>query len=68
MCTKCSEWPRTEGPRNYGSIPDRCRKVFFPHSAQSVSGAHPGSYPMGIGGSFLSSKAAGAWNWPLTSI
>jgi len=32
------------------------------------SGAHPASYPMGIRGSFPGDKAAGAWNWPLTSI
>jgi len=29
---------------------------------------HPVSYPMGIGGSYLESKAAGAWSWPLTTI
>jgi len=32
------------------------------------SGAHPASYPMGTGGSFLGGKAAGSWSWPLTSI
>jgi len=30
--------------------------------------AHPVSYPMSTGGSLPGSKAAGAWNWPLTSI
>jgi hypothetical protein len=30
--------------------------------AQTGSGVHPTSYPMGTGG-----KAAGAWSWPLTS-
>jgi len=29
---------------------------------------HPDSYPMGTRGSFPGSKAAGARNWPLTSI
>jgi hypothetical protein len=38
------------------------------HRVQNGSGAHPASYPMGIGGSFPGSKAAGVWNWPLTSI
>jgi len=35
---------------------------------QNGSGAHPASYPMGTGGSFLGGKAAGAWSWPLASI
>jgi hypothetical protein len=30
------------------------------HVVQTGSGAHPASYPMGTGGSFLASKAAGA--------
>jgi hypothetical protein len=30
-------------------------------------GPQPISYPMGNGGSFPGSKAAGAWNWTLTS-
>jgi hypothetical protein len=34
--------------------------------AQIRSGAHPASYPMGNGGSFLGDKTTGAWNWPLT--
>jgi len=35
---------------------------------QTGSGAHTASYTMGTRGSFLSSKVAGAWSWPLTSI
>jgi hypothetical protein len=35
---------------------------------QNGSGAHPASYPMGIGGSFSGCKAAGASSWPLTSF
>jgi hypothetical protein len=33
-------------------------EIFFSvlHSIQTVSGAHPGSYPMGIGGSFRKAK------------
>jgi hypothetical protein len=38
------------------------------HRVQNGSWAHPASYPMGTGGSFPGSKAAGAWSWPLTSI
>jgi len=36
------------------------------HRIQTGSRAHPASYPMGTRGSFLGSKAAGAWNWTLT--
>jgi hypothetical protein len=48
---------------------DRDSTVRFPagagnfslhHRVQNVSGAHPASYPMGTGGSFLRDKAAGA--------
>jgi hypothetical protein len=31
----------------------------FLHVVQAGSGAHPASYPMGTGGSFLAGKAAG---------
>jgi hypothetical protein len=60
----------------YG-MDDRGSRVRFParagnfslhHRVQNGSGAHPASYPMGTGGSFLGDKAAGAWSWPLTSI
>jgi hypothetical protein len=60
----------------YG-LDDRGSKVRFPagagnfslhHRLQNGSGAHPASYPMGTRGSFPGGKAAGAWNWPLTSI
>jgi hypothetical protein len=37
------------------------------HVVQTGYGVHPTSYPMGNGGSFPWGKAAGAWNWPLTS-
>jgi hypothetical protein len=37
------------------------------HIIQTGSGAHPASYPMGTGGSFLGGKVAGVWSWPLTS-
>jgi hypothetical protein len=37
------------------------------HVVQTGSGVHQTSYPMGIVGSFPGGKAAGAWNWPLTS-
>jgi hypothetical protein len=60
----------------YG-LDDRGSRVRFPagagnfslhHRAQNGSGAHPATYPMGTRGSFLGSKAAGVWSWPLTSI
>jgi hypothetical protein len=35
---------------------------------QTGFAAHPASYPMDIVGSFLGSKAAGAWSWQLTFI
>jgi len=38
------------------------------HRVQTGSGAYTASYPMGIGGSFLGNKAAGAWSWPLSCI
>jgi hypothetical protein len=37
------------------------------HVVQTGSGAHPASYPMGIGGSFPGGKAVRAWSWPLNS-
>jgi hypothetical protein len=46
-----------------------CRGNFsLHHRVKSGSWAHPASYPMGTRGSFLGSKAAGAWSWPLTCI
>jgi hypothetical protein len=38
------------------------------HRVQNGSGARQASYPTGTRGSFPGDKAAGAWNWPLTSI
>jgi hypothetical protein len=38
------------------------------HHVHTDSGAHPASYPMGIGVSSPGGKAAGAWGWPLASI
>jgi hypothetical protein len=58
---------------SYG-LDDRDSRVRFPsgaenlslkHRVQNCSGVHPASYPMGTRGSFLGSKAAGAWSWPL---
>jgi hypothetical protein len=40
----------------------------FFHRVQTGSEARPASYPMGTGGSFPGSKAAGASSWPLTSF
>jgi hypothetical protein len=38
----------------------RALVIFFHHRIQNGSGANPASYPMGIRGSFLGGKAAGA--------
>jgi hypothetical protein len=40
----------------------------FLHCVQTGSGAHPASYPTGIGGYFPGGKATGAWTSPRTSI
>jgi len=37
------------------------------HRVQTDSGAQAASYPLGTGGFFRGSKAAGAWSWPLTT-
>jgi hypothetical protein len=37
------------------------------HVVRTGSGDRPTSYPIGTGGSFSGSKAAGAWSWPFTS-
>jgi hypothetical protein len=42
-------------------------RIFSFNVFQTSSGVHPVSYPMGTGGFLPSSKAAGAWSWPLTS-
>jgi hypothetical protein len=39
----------------------------FSTSPRPALRAHPVSYPTGTGGAFARSKAAGAWNWSLTS-
>jgi hypothetical protein len=36
------------------------------HRVQTGTGAHPASYPMGTGGSFLDGKVAGAWSYTST--
>jgi hypothetical protein len=41
---------------------------FLLHSAQTNSGAHPASYPVGTKGSLPRAKVAGVWSWPLTSM
>jgi hypothetical protein len=40
---------------------------YFRHHVQTSSGAHPASYPMGIGDSFSGIKAAGAWRGTSTT-
>jgi hypothetical protein len=48
-------------------VPSPGRVKNFLHVVQTGSEAHPASYPLGSGGSFLGGKAAEAWSWPLTS-
>jgi hypothetical protein len=40
-------------------FPAYARNFFLRHRVQTCSGAHPASYPMGIGSSFPGGKAAG---------
>jgi hypothetical protein len=49
-------------------LPAGARDFCLLNSVQTGSEALPASYPMGTGVSFRGSKAAAAWNWPLTSI
>jgi hypothetical protein len=51
-----------------GSIPGRYKRFSVLHSVQTDPGAHCASYPVGTGGSFRESKAAGPWSWKLTSV
>jgi hypothetical protein len=41
-------------------FPAEAGNFYLHHCVQNGSGAHPPSYPMGAGGSFPGSKAAGA--------
>jgi hypothetical protein len=49
-------------------FPEGAGNFSLHHRAQTRSGAHPASYPMGTRGSFPGGKAAETWSWPLTSI
>jgi hypothetical protein len=51
-----------------GSSPGGGCEFFLHRRAQTGSGVHPASYPMGTRGSFPGGKVPGAWSWPLTSI
>jgi hypothetical protein len=42
-------------------------RIFCSPIVQAGSGAHPTSQPIGTRGTLPGSKAAEAWNWPLTS-
>jgi hypothetical protein len=71
LCVLCTTESRDSSvgiAMGYG-LDDRGSRVRFPaaagnfsfhHSVQNGSGAHPASYPMGTGGSFLGGKAAGS--------
>ena len=45
------------GPWNPGSISGRGTNLSFLHRAQTGSGTHPASYPMGNAGSFAGGEA-----------
>jgi hypothetical protein len=49
------------------SIPGKARDFSLLHNIQTCSEIHPASYPIGIGGSFPWSKAAGERSWLLSS-
>jgi hypothetical protein len=51
-----------------GRVPAGAGNFSLHHRVQTGSGGHPASYPLGTRGSFPGGKAAGEWNWPLTSI
>jgi len=44
------------------------QRFFYSPPRPTDSGAYPVSCPIGTGGSFAGSKAAGTWSWPLTSL
>jgi hypothetical protein len=51
---------RNFGLVDRGSIVEKGREFSLVHPVQIGSSAHPASYPVGIGGSFPGSNAAGA--------
>jgi hypothetical protein len=52
----------------YNAVKMKVKLTLCLSTIQNGSEAHPASYPVGTWGSFPGAKAAGAWNWPLTSI
>jgi hypothetical protein len=52
----------------WGSIPRRGERYFLLHSVQTVSGAHPASYPMSTGDISPKGKAADQWSWLLICV
>jgi hypothetical protein len=65
--SRYSDWLRAGRPRGRSSSPGRGQEFSLLHVVHPDCGAHPASYPMGTGGSFPGSKAAGAWSCTLTS-
>jgi hypothetical protein len=51
-----------------GSTPGMGRDSSLHHRVQTGSGAYPASYTIVTVVSLCGGKAAGAWNWPLTSM
>jgi hypothetical protein len=49
-------------------LPAGAKTFSLHHRIQNGSWSHPASYPMGTRSYYPGDKAAGAWNWPLTSI
>jgi len=52
----------------WGFIPDKDRNFSPLNHVRTIYGAHPASYPMGIGISFPGGKVAKAWSWRPTYI
>jgi hypothetical protein len=65
LCPWCLDGLRTGQP---GLDSRQGQDVSLLHNVQTGSGAHPGSYPMSIGGSYSGCKTVGAWSWDKTAI
>jgi hypothetical protein len=60
-------WLQARRPRGRSSSL-RSLNIFASPYRSGRNGVHRTAYPVGTGGSFPEGKAAGVWNWPLTSI
>jgi hypothetical protein len=73
---KLANWPQQWSQHQHSSLGSILyqftslshRDLSLLHSFQISSGAYPVSYPLGVSGSFLGGKVAGAWSWPHISV